>query len=481
MGLPFPPGPKPRFLSGNLHDIPTKLPWLTYTEWKQRYGDIVHARIFGQHIIFVNSRKIAADLFDKRSHIYSDRPAAPMTELIGWDFNVGLMPYTDRWRRSRRLFQRCFRRDASRTYRPIQITKIHDLLRGLLSQPEDFVALYKTVAGAIIMSAVYGYHVEPINDHFVTLSESAVKKLSDTSLPGAAAVNAFPILRHLPGWFPGCGFQYFAAECRKLTEEMQRVPLDFVKQNLRDGTGASSIAAKLLEANQARGGSQQEETTIKEVLATAYAAGSDTTVSSLGSFFFAMAVHPEIQKRAQLEIDTVIGTHRLPQYEDRPSLPFVEAIFREVMRFKPMLPLGVARAASSDDVYEGYFIPKGATVISNIWAMTHDESIYPEPDRFNPDRFFTADGKLNDDDTVLAFGFGRRICAGRHMADATVWGTIVSVLATFTIAKAKDSAGNEIDIDPTYSDGIVSHPAPFQCSITPRSQTARSLVEATAE
>jgi hypothetical protein len=102
--------------------------------------------------------------------------------------------------------------------------------------------------------------------------------------------------------------------------------------------------------------------------------------------------------------------------------------------------------------------------------MTRDESIYSEPDRFNPDRFFTADGKLNSDDTVLAFGlaglvvpkihnisrlvrFGRRICVGRHNADAIVWAAIVSVLSTFNIAPAKDANGNEIDAD--YSDGLI--------------------------
>ncbi|KAJ7672763.1 CyP450 monooxygenase [Mycena rosella] len=460
-GLPFPPGPAPRFITGNLHEIPAKQPWLTYTDWKSQYGDIVHARIFGQHIIFANSLKIATDLFEKRSHLYSDRPAAPMIDLIGWDFNVGLMPYTDKWRQHRRLFQQSFRPDAARTYRPIQMTKIHDFLRGLLSRPEDFVALYKTVAAAIIMATMYGYQVEPIEDHFVTLSEEAVKMLSDTTLPGAAAVNAFPFLRHLPGWLPGCGFQYFAAECRKRTEEMQQVPFDFVKQNMREGTSAKSIVSTLLEANQV----------IRAVSATAYAGAF--TVSSLGTFFYAMA--------AQSEIDNVIGTHRLPEFEDRPSLPYIEALYREVMRWKPVLPLGVPHATIADDVYEGYFIPKGATIISNIWAMTHDESIYPEPDRFNPDRFFTADGKLNDDDTVLAFGFGRRICVGRHTADATVWATIVSVLSAFTIAKAKDEAGNEIDIDPVYSDGFVSHPQPFQCSIAPRSELAQNLVEATAD
>jgi len=111
--------------------------------------------------------------------------------------------------------------------------------------------------------------------------------------------------------------------------------------------------------------------------------------------------------------------------------------------------------------------------------MTRDESMYPDPERFNPDRFFTTDGKLNNDDTVLAFGFGRRICVGRHNADATVWATMVSVLSTFDIVKAKDAHGNEIDIDPGYSDGFISHPETFPCAITPRSDVAKSLIEAT--
>jgi cytochrome P450 len=73
-----------------------------------------------------------------------------------------------------------------------------------------------------------------------------------------------------------------------------------------------------------------------------------------------MAVHPDIQQKAQSEIDTVIGIHRLPEFEDRPSLPFVEALYREIMRWKPVSPLGVAHAATADDIYNGYFIPKGS-------------------------------------------------------------------------------------------------------------------------
>ncbi|KAJ7259494.1 cytochrome P450 [Mycena haematopus] len=477
--LPFPPGPSPHPLVGNFCDVPTKLPWLTYTEWGLRYGsDIVHASALGQHIVVVNSVKAAVELFEKRSHINSDRPVITMIELMGWDFTLALLPHGDRWRQHRRMFQQHFRRDISRNYRPVRMKKIHQLLLGLLSSPQEFREHLKTLAAAIIMAIVYGYEVQPSNDHFVALSENAVKRIVDSFFPGAVAVNAFPILRYLPSWMPGAGFKRFAAECRQLTKEMREVPFDFVKQTMRDDVDSKSVVARLLEANQAR---RYDEVAIQDVAATAYAAGADTTVSALSSFFLAMATHPEVQKKAQTEIDTVVGTDRLPEFEDRPSLPFVEALYREVMRWKPVLPLSVPHASNADDIYSGYFIPKGTMVISNIWAMTHDESIYPEPEWFNPDRFFTADGKLNDDDTVLAFGFGRRMCPGRHNADDTVWATIVSVLSTFSIAKVKDSTGKEIEIDPDYSDGVVSHPQPFTCSIIPRSETAKNLVQATAE
>ncbi|KAF7346386.1 O-methylsterigmatocystin oxidoreductase [Mycena sanguinolenta] len=476
--LPFPPGPPPYPLIGNLRDLPTKLSWLTYIKWGRQYSsDVVHASALGQHVVVVNSIKAAVELFEKRAYIYSDRPVITMIELMGWDFNLGFMPVGDRWRKHRRMLQQNFRRDMSRNYHSIQLKKIRQLLRELLSSPQDFREHLKTLAAAVIMATLYGYEVQPGNDHFVALSENAVRKLSQAVFPGAVAVNTFPILRYLPSWMPGAGFQRFAAESRQLTKEMREVPFDFVKRNMRDGLDSKSIVARLLEANQAHG--RHDEAAIQEATAVAYAAGADTTVSALASFFLAMAVHPDIQSKAQAEIDTVIGHHRLPGFEDRPSLPFVEALYREVLRWKPVLPLGVAHASSANDIYNDYFIPKGATVISNIWAMTRDESIYPDPERFDPNRFFTADGKLNDDPVTLAFGFGRRICVGRHNADATVWATIVSVLSMFNIAKAKDDTGKEIDIDPNYSDAMISHPLPFPCSIIPRSETAKSLVQAT--
>ncbi|KAJ7237821.1 cytochrome P450 [Mycena rebaudengoi] len=477
--LPLPPGPPPRFFTGNLFDVPVKQPWLTYSEWGTRYGGLVHAHVLGKHIIILNSHKVASDLLEKRSHIYSDRPYFPMMDLFGWSFAASLLPYGSRWRQHRRIFQQYFRRERVSVYQPMQMVKIRDFLRTLLSGPENFREHCKTVAAAIIMKTVYDIDIEPIDDRFVTICEKALEKLHNATSPGAA-VNAFPFLRYFPEWFPGCGFQRYAEECRLLTEEMKQVPFEFTKKRVADGSGSESILAALLETDQALGGSSQQEQVMKEVGATAYGGTNSLTVASLVSFFLAMATNPVFQTKAQEEIDSVVGTHRLPEFADRPSLPYVEAIYREVMRWNPVLPLGLPHATTTDDVYDGYFVPKGSMVISNIWAMTRDTSVYgADSDAFNPERYFNPDGNLNDNDVVLAFGFGRRICVGRYTADAAVWAAIVSVLATFRIAKAKDIDGNEIDICPMITDGTISFPGPFQCSISPRSESTKTLIQGT--
>ncbi|KAK7037749.1 hypothetical protein VNI00_010710 [Paramarasmius palmivorus] len=174
------------------------------------------------------------------------------------------------------------------------------------------------------------------------------------------------------------------------------------------------------------------------------------TLSSTGTFFLAMAKNPQPQKLAQQEIDRVIGRGRLPSIEDRASLPYVNAIYLETMRWHPAVPLGFVHMATQADHYRDYYIPQGTIVYGNIWAMTRDEQVYPDPNEFKPERFLNTQGNISD---IIAYGFGRRVCVGRHLADAILWLTFASVLACFNIEKEKDEHGNEIDIPEQYSDG----------------------------
>ncbi|ELU37963.1 cytochrome P450 domain-containing protein [Rhizoctonia solani AG-1 IA] len=183
------------------------------------------------------------------------------------------------------------------------------------------------------------------------------------------------------------------------------------------------------------------------------------TVSSLKTFVLAMLLFPECQRKAQAEIDRVIGTGRLPTFEDKDRLPYIDNLINEVMRWQPVTPLGnlaVPHACTQDDVYRNYRIPKGAIVkclVSRISSsvisemalilesrsMSRNEEVYKNSECFNPDRFIDPQVPK-----IPAFGFGRRLCPGIHYAGASIYITIVSILAAYNITKAKDENGEEI-------------------------------------
>ncbi|CAE6456237.1 unnamed protein product, partial [Rhizoctonia solani] len=147
----------------------------------------------------------------------------------------------------------------------------------------------------------------------------------------------------------------------------------------------------------------EEEDRIKWVTGTMFGAGADTSAVSILVFILAMTLNQQVLAKAQAEIDQVIGQDRLPEMSDRESLPYVECVLREVLRWQPVTPIAIPHVSVEDDEYRGYFIPKGAVVIGNVWAIGHNESVYQDPEQFNPDRFL--DPQIPK---PPSFGFGRR-------------------------------------------------------------------------
>jgi len=148
------------------------------------------------------------------------------------------------------------------------------------------------------------------------------------------------------------------------------------------------------------------------------------------------------------------------------------------MRWRPVTPIAVPHCLTADDVYNGYRLPKGSIVIGNVYAMLHDEKVYPDPFAFKPERFL-KDGQLDPNvqhPGVATFGFGRRICPGRFMALSSVWISIAMILSTLEIKKAVDEKGDIIEPDHKYVSSMVSIPAPFKCSIKPRSDETEKLI-----
>ncbi|KAJ8516785.1 hypothetical protein ONZ45_g5944 [Pleurotus djamor] len=158
---------------------------------------------------------------------------------------------------------------------------------------------------------------------------------------------------------------------------------------------------------------EAERLRMEELVADAagnlYGAGFDTVVSALHSFFLAMVLYPRVQREAQQELDTVLGGSRLPEFNDKASLPYITSIVYEVLRWSPIVPLGGAHLLEQDDEYKGYFLKKGSVVLVNIWSILRDEKDYSNPSVFDPSRFMKG-GSLDPDvrEPTPAFGFGPR-------------------------------------------------------------------------
>ncbi|KAI0069230.1 cytochrome P450 [Artomyces pyxidatus] len=468
---PLPPGPK------GLPLPPTKQ-YLKFSEWGLKYGNIVHISVLGQPVIILSDVKTATAMLEKKGSFYSDRPVLEMCgELAGWKEILPLQQaHGPRFKEMRRSIHRLIGTPAA-------VARFHELfeaqtrgfLRRMLTDPRSLGENIRNTAGAIILMLAYGYTIKEDNDPVLAVVELAMGQFSELTQnsSGDYLVDAVPLLKHIPAWMPGGGFKRTAKECYKTSQKMVDIPFQTAKKELEDGMALPSFFTMNMEGKHL---SEYDEDSLKWAAGSFYAGGTDTTVSAIHTFYLAMTLFPEVQRKAQEEIDAVIGNDRLPTMADRANLPYVEALLSEIFRWRPVVPGGSSHVVTQDDIHDGYFIPKGSFVFANAWHLLHDPAVYENPDRFDPSRFIPRGNKpAEQDPRVCSFGFGRRICPGLHLADATVWLSIAMSLAVFDVSTSMED-GVAIAPSGKYLAGLIAHPEPFRCEIKPRSAQTHALI-----
>ncbi|EIW74568.1 cytochrome P450 [Coniophora puteana RWD-64-598 SS2] len=420
-------------------------------------------------MIILNSEDVVQDLLEKRSHNYSDRIHLPIREPYGFSQDMIFRKHDDTWRAHRRVAQQGLRADAVKTFQSIQRRCSLDLIRELASTPHAYLHHFEKFSASVILSAVYDHEVTDDHDPMVENVTTMMALFSKLLLPqNSVLVQWFPFLKYTPTWLPWGWFNM--ESCRSSVQRTLNMPFEELEQKITSGEVSSSVALDAMERFRTTGKISDVDEVVKGACCSLFVAGFETTTSTLMVFLLAMLLYPNAQKRAQDEIDAVVGVDRLPYFEDKSALPFLEAIFRETLRWYPVVPLGIPHASTNGDLYRGYDIPAGALVIANIWALSRDSEKYPSPSEFRPERFLDANGNLTNDTVDFAFGFGRRVCVGRHFAVNSLWLAMARILAAFNIQRQRDESGKLIELKVEWVDGVTSMPKPFPCELTPKRQ-----------
>ncbi|KAJ7059778.1 cytochrome P450 [Mycena amicta] len=410
---------------------------------------------------------------DSKGPIFNTRPRLPMAgELVGYDQTLVLMPYGPQFRVFRKYFAKLIGSSgAARQFVPLVELETHRFLKRLLLKPgPKFIDGHvRKLTGAIILRITYGIEVQEEDDPFVSLIEKANDNFSAATAPGAFMVDVFPSLLYIPELL--APFKQKAKVWARATTNMVEAPYLFVRRQMAAGNAPVSFVSRLLEDEEKL--SEQELRDIKYTAGSFYGGGADTTAASLYAFFLAMVLFPEVQLKAQAEIDALLGGSRLPVYADAEQLPYVSAVITELLRWHSVAPLGVPHAAIEDTAVSGYFIPKGSIIIANLWNMLNDPEIYPSPETFDPTRYLQIANSdpMQRDPRHACFGFGRRICPGRELAEISLFTSVATILATFDIERGAGPLPRHEN-----TQGTISHAKPFDCVVKPRSERAVTLI-----
>ncbi|KAF8463377.1 cytochrome P450 [Russula ochroleuca] len=474
----LPPGPRGYPIIGNIFQLKAGQ-WLKFAEWQKKYGNLIYLNVAGQPVVVINSQRAGVRLLDGRAAIYSDRPRNVVAcDIMTGGLFFGFSRYGDTWRRMRKAADERFSKSSVKGFYETQMTEAVLLAHDGLVNPAQWDWHLRRAAASMTLSVLYGYPT------LTSGQEHVVKAINDFSkriaTMGAHWVQIFPWLQHVPGSL--AKWKRNAEAWYKQDSAMFEDLFNTVETNVAKGDDSQSVGATVIHEVEKNKLSSLERSWLAGTL---YVGGADTTSSMLAWWTLAILAYPETQARAQAEIDAVVGRARLPTFADYPHLPYVRAMVKEVLRWRPVAPLAAPHQSTEDDWYEGMFIPKGTICIPNLWHMNRDPEVYGQnTEDFDPARYLDATGEIapgeshTREEGHFSYGFGRRICVGRYMADNSLFINIAVLLWAIKIERKVDASGQllPLDIDGFVDHGVVVRPAPFECEITPRFPEAPALL-----
>ncbi|XP_033742980.1 cytochrome P450 2J6-like [Pecten maximus] len=282
----------------------------------------------------------------------------------------------------------------------------------------------------IICSITFGNRFEYTDAKFKRLTSLFAENFRLNSVGGA--VRSFPWVRYLPG-------DMF--NIKKLTQNFTDIK-DFVAEQIDEhrNTIEEDCQRDFIDAfliQQQKHGEDDpifDDMNLTASVLNLFVAGTDTTATVIRWAIIYLIHNKPIQDKLRQEIETVVGSSRVPSISDKSSMPYYEAFITEVFRMGNIAPLSVPHGANKDIRFRGMVIPKGSTLIPNLDSVMTDPELFENPDKFQPERFLGEDGKLNGKERdVMAFSLGRRVCLGESLARMELFLFLTSLLQRFEL------------------------------------------------
>ncbi|EAW60493.1 cytochrome P450 2D6 isoform 2 [Homo sapiens] len=384
----YPPGPLPLPGLGNLLHVDFQNTPYCFDQLRRRFGDVFSLQLAWTPVVVLNGLAAVREALVTHGEDTADRPPVPITQILGFG-----------------------PRSQGRPFRP----------NGLLD---------KAVSN-VIASLTCGRRFEYDDPRFLRLLDLAQEGLKEESGFLREVLNAVPVLLHIPA-LAGKVLRFQKAFLTQLDELLteHRMTWD-PAQPPRDLTEAF-----LAEMEKAKGNPESSfnDENLRIVVADLFSAGMVTTSTTLAWGLLLMILHPDVQRRVQQEIDDVIGQVRRPEMGDQAHMPYTTAVIHEVQRFGDIVPLGVTHMTSRDIEVQGFRIPKGTTLITNLSSVLKDEAVWEKPFRFHPEHFLDAQGHFVKPEAFLPFSAGRRACLGEPLARMELFLFFTSLLQHFSFS-----------------------------------------------
>ncbi|KAG8094785.1 hypothetical protein GUJ93_ZPchr0012g18802 [Zizania palustris] len=451
----LPPGPRPLPLIGSLHLLGIQ-PHRSLASLAKTYGSLMSIRLGTVTTVVVSSPEVAREFLQKHDAVFAHR-STPDNVVDHARNSAPWLPPGRRWRALRKIMATELfaphRLDALQPLREEKVAELVDHVTRLAHKGAavDVGRVAFTTILNLISRTIFSHDLTSLDDHDASkgfrqlitdiMEAAGTPNLSDF-FPALAAADLQGLRRRLAGLFARL-HQLFDAEV-----DHRRLHGQHGHDAGEHGKGKDDLLDVLL-----RLAARDDDTagldgdTLRSLFTDLFAAGSDTSSSTIEWAMAELLQNPLPMAKACDELARVIGERKQIDESEIDQLPYLQAIVKETFRLHPPVPFLLPRKANTTIRIMGYTIPKGAKVLINVWTMGRNEDIWQEPEKFMPERFLgrTVDfsgGYLE----LIPFGAGRRICPGMPLAIRMVHVLLASLLFHFKWRLPAEVERNGIDM-----------------------------------